>query len=152
MNVYNQYKNQLRSLDPNKYDNFIKEYKVYKNKRNNNEKFVPSELFTLKGDEFEMYYSAINPREFLAVTLSNQNPLLLKTMNSMDYLAVEKGLKQKFVDYNRTDVPNQFRILAKVIKSEDIGKRGKKKLVLVQTVNIDEVDEQVLKSYLHEEK
>jgi hypothetical protein len=31
-----------------------------------------------------------------------------------------------------------------------VGKRGKKKLVLVQTVNMDVVDEQVLKSYLQD--
>ena len=62
------------------------------------------------------------------------------------------NLKQNFVDYNRIDTPGEFRILAKVIKSEDVGKRGKKKLVLVQTVNIDEVDEKVLKTYLQEGK
>ena len=33
-----------------------------------------------------------------------------------------------------------------------MGKRGKKKLVLVQTVNIDEIDEQVLKTYLQDGK
>lgn len=113
MNVYNQYKNQLRNLDPAKYDNFIKEYKEYKKKRTNNEKIIPDEMFTLKGDEFEMYYSSINPREFLAVTLANQNPLLLKTMNSMDYLAVEKGLKQKFVDLI-------LRIVDKIAKKENL--------------------------------
>ncbi len=60
--------------------------------------------------------------------------------------------KQKLVEYNRIDTPQEFRILAKVIKSEDIGKRGKKKLVLAQTVNIDEIDEEVLKRYLQEAK
>jgi hypothetical protein len=58
--------------------------------------------------------------------------------------------KQRFVDYRRVDTPETFKILAKVVKSEDVGKRGKKKLVLVQTVNMDEVDEQVLKSYLQD--
>ncbi len=58
--------------------------------------------------------------------------------------------KQRFVDYSRVDNPGQFRVLAKVVKTEDVGKRGKKKRVLVQTVNIDEVDEKVLKSYLQE--
>ena len=61
-------------------------------------------------------------------------------------------LKKKFINYGRIDTPNNFKVLAKVLKSESIGKRGKKKLVLVQTVNIDEVDEQVLKSYLEEGK
>ncbi len=58
--------------------------------------------------------------------------------------------KQKFVDYRRIDTPTNFKILAKVLKSEEVGKRGKKKLVLAQTVNIDEIDEQVLKSYLQD--
>lgn len=58
--------------------------------------------------------------------------------------------KQKFVEYRRIDQPGTFKILAKVVKTEDLGKRGKKKLVLVQTVNMDEIDEQVLKSYLQD--
>ena len=60
--------------------------------------------------------------------------------------------KQQFVEYSRIDTPNEFKVLAKVVHTEDLGKRGKKKLVLAQTVNIDEVDELVLKSYLQEAK
>lgn len=58
--------------------------------------------------------------------------------------------KQRFVDYGRVDTPGTFKILAKVISSEKIGKRGKKKLVLARTVNMDNVDEQVLKTFLQE--
>lgn len=58
--------------------------------------------------------------------------------------------KQRFVDYQRVDTPDTFKILAKVVKSEDVGKRGKKKTVVVQTVNMDEVDEMVLKAYLQD--
>lgn len=58
--------------------------------------------------------------------------------------------KQKFVDYRRIDAPGTFKILGKVVKSQDVGKRGKKKIVTVQTVNMDEVDEKVLKSFLQE--
>jgi hypothetical protein len=58
--------------------------------------------------------------------------------------------KQRFVEYRRIDTPDTFKILCKVVRTEDIGKRGKKKLVIAQTVNMDEVDEQVLKSYLQE--
>jgi hypothetical protein len=60
--------------------------------------------------------------------------------------------KQQFVDYSRIDSPQQFKILAKVVHIEEIGKRGRRKLVLAQTVNIDEVDEQVLKAFLQEGK
>ena len=58
--------------------------------------------------------------------------------------------KQRFVDYTRVDTPENFKILAKVGRTEDVGKRGKKKLVTAQTVNMDEVDEQVLKNFLQE--
>jgi hypothetical protein len=58
--------------------------------------------------------------------------------------------KQRFVEYGRVDTPGTFKVLAKVVRSEDVGKRGKKKLIIVQTVNMDEIDEQVLKSYLQE--
>lgn len=58
--------------------------------------------------------------------------------------------KQRFVDYSRIDTPSNFKILAKVVSMEEIGKRGKKRVVLVRTVNMDEIDEQVLKAFLQE--
>jgi hypothetical protein len=58
--------------------------------------------------------------------------------------------KQRFVDYSRIDTPSNFKILAKVVSTEDVGKRGKKKIVLARTVNMDEIDEQVLKAFLQE--
>ena len=58
--------------------------------------------------------------------------------------------KLRFVQYRRVDQPARFPILAKVISSEAIGRRGKKKVVTVQTVSIDETDELVLRSFLQE--
>ena len=58
--------------------------------------------------------------------------------------------KQKFVDYGRIDTPENFKILVKVVSSEDIGKRGKRKMVLARTVNMDEIDNEVLKSFLQD--
>lgn len=58
--------------------------------------------------------------------------------------------KQRFVDYGRVDQPGDLKILAKVVSSEEVGKRGKKKIVLARTVNMDEVDEMVLKAFLRE--
>lgn len=58
--------------------------------------------------------------------------------------------KQRFVDYQRIDTPEKFKLLAKVVRIEDVGKRGRKKMVTVQVVNIDGVDEQVLKSFLQD--
>lgn len=97
MSVYGEYKKQLRLADPAKYDQFIKEYAEYKKKRSNNES-ISSDLFTLKGEEFETYYAMINPKEFLAITLSNQNEHFKKTANGMDYLAKGKGFVKKLTD------------------------------------------------------
>ena len=58
--------------------------------------------------------------------------------------------KQRYVDYGRIDSPKDFKILVKVVSSEEIGKRGKKKMVVCRTVNMDHVDEQVLKTFLQE--
>jgi hypothetical protein len=58
--------------------------------------------------------------------------------------------KLRVVEYRRIDRPENFRILAKVIKVEDIGKRGKKKHVIAQTVNLEPCDEKVLRQYLEE--
>ena len=58
--------------------------------------------------------------------------------------------KQSVVEYRRVDVPQKFRILAKVLKVDGIGKRGKKKHVIAQTVNLDSADEQVLRGFLEE--
>ena len=56
--------------------------------------------------------------------------------------------KQKFVNYTRIDCPENFRILAKVVKTDILGKNKKKQLVTVQTLVIDSVDEQVLEEYI----
>ena len=58
--------------------------------------------------------------------------------------------KKQFVKYSRIDDPVDFPILARVVKCEDIGKRGKKKRILVETVNIDEVDRKILQTFLQE--
>jgi len=58
--------------------------------------------------------------------------------------------KQKHVNYGRIDQPEDFRILAKVQSSKEVGKRGKKTLVMAETLIIDEVDAQVLKKFLQE--
>lgn len=77
-----------------------------------------------------------------------QGTLLKISVNLPDYWT----RKKRFVEYNRIDTPEDFKVLAKVIGSQPIGKRGKKRLILVQTVNIDEVDEKVLAAYLEEKK
>lgn len=56
--------------------------------------------------------------------------------------------KQRVVEYKRVDTPENFRLLAKVIKVEDVGKRGKKKLIVAQTVNLEPADEEVLKQFI----
>lgn len=58
--------------------------------------------------------------------------------------------KKNHVKYSRIDTPTTFSMLAKVVSTSEVGKRGKKKSVLAKTVNIDEVDSEVLKLYLQE--
>lgn len=99
-------------------------------------------------DEFQAQTVHISPHGLQFRTLESypEGTLLKIHIALPDYWA----RKQRLVDYSRVDTPNQFKILAKVVKSEDIGKRGKKKMVLVRTVNMDDVDEQVLKTYLQD--
>jgi hypothetical protein len=59
--------------------------------------------------------------------------------------------KKQFVEYNRIDVPDSLKMLVRVIKT-DSATKGKKKTVLVQTVNMEEIDETVLKLFLDEKK
>ena len=75
-----------------------------------------------------------------------QGDLLKIHVNIPDYWE----RKRRFVDYSRIDTPENFKILAKVVSTEEVGKRGKKKIVLARVVNMDEVDEHVLKSFLQE--
>jgi hypothetical protein len=58
--------------------------------------------------------------------------------------------KKKVVEYGRVDTPTNLKLLARVVSTENVGKRGKKMMVLCRTVNIEEADEQVLKNYLQE--
>jgi hypothetical protein len=127
-------------------ENLIKKYP-----RSNRKINVEVQTYTLISDtnlELKSLTSYISPYGMEFQTTRNYSPgTLLKILVSLpDYWS----RKQRYVNYNRIDTPNTFKVLAKVVKTEDIGKRGKKKIILVQTVNMDEVDEQVLKSYLQD--
>lgn len=61
-------------------------------------------------------------------------------------------LKKQYVDYSRIDAPDQFKILARVVKMEAVSKRSRKKKIIAKTVNIDEVDEIVLRTFLKDGK
>ena len=99
-------------------------------------------------DQIKGNTSFISPYglQFQGVTDFEEGTLLKIQVAIPDYW----NRKQKFVDYRRIDTPDKFRVLAKVVRTEDVGKRGKKKMVTVQVVNIDDVDEQVLKSFLQD--
>jgi hypothetical protein len=84
--------------------------------------------------------------EFQASKEFKQGSLLRIEISIPDYWE----RKMRIVEYRRIDRPENFRILAKVIKIEDIGKRGKKKHVIAQTVNLEPCDEKVLRQYLEE--
>jgi len=84
--------------------------------------------------------------QFRATETYAEGQLLKIHINIPDYWE----RKQRFVDYSRIDTPGNFKILAKVVSTEEIGKRGKKRIILARTVNMDEIDEQVLKAFLQE--
>ncbi|MDE3269764.1 MAG: PilZ domain-containing protein [Pseudomonadota bacterium] len=58
--------------------------------------------------------------------------------------------KHQLVDYQRVDQPDSFAIFVRVVRSETTSAYACKK-ILAQTVNIDEVDQEILVSYLHDE-
>ena len=58
--------------------------------------------------------------------------------------------KRKLVNYHRVEPPEHFRILAKVVRSDVQCRKSRKKIVLAQTVNMDEIDQKVLSSWLQE--
>ena len=66
------------------------------------------------------------------------------------------SMKTRFIQYTRVDQPSKMRVIAKVISSEEIVKKSRKKekkrTFLAQILNIDEIDEKVLKLYLSDEK
>jgi hypothetical protein len=107
--------------------------------------------YSLTADEnsFEATQSLhISPHgiEFHTTTAYQPGTLLRIHLDIPDYWQ----RKLRFVQYRRIDQPARFPILAKVVNIEDVGRRGKKKIVTVQTVSIDETDELVLKSFLQE--
>ncbi|MBP6217443.1 MAG: hypothetical protein KA436_02525 [Oligoflexales bacterium] len=84
--------------------------------------------------------------EFLGLKTYPEGTLLKINISIPDYWKRKKQL----VNYNRIDQPESFRILGRVIHVESEKRKGKKKAILVQTVNIDEIDEQILRLYLQE--
>jgi hypothetical protein len=60
--------------------------------------------------------------------------------------------KQRYVSYRRVDVPTTLQVLVKVVTCLEKGKIGRKKITLAEMVNIDRIDEEVLKEYLSEDK
>lgn len=107
--------------------------------------------FGLKGDPDKNHEGTslfISPHgiEFQAARDFKAGSLLKIEITIPDYWE----RKMKVVEYRRIDRPENFRILAKVMKVEDIGKRGRKKHVIAQTVNLEPCDDKVLRAYLQE--
>lgn len=90
----------------------------------------------------------ISPSEikFLAPPKYSKGSILKILVKIPDYWPRKKNL----VKYTRIDKPENFKILAKVIETEDTGKRKRKKAILAKVVNIDEIDEKILNSYINE--
>jgi hypothetical protein len=105
-------------------------------------------ILTRQGDKEAGQSTFISPHgvEFQGTKDYPEGTLLKIEVNIPDYW----NRKQRFVEYQRVDRPDNFAILAKVVKTTDIGKRGKRKQIICETVNMDTADEQVLKTYLQE--
>jgi hypothetical protein len=137
--------------DPNGRDGGFNEDLIKKYPRANRKvalDVAPYGLLTDSGIEARVQTTFISPHgmEFQMTREVPPGTLLKIQVALPDYW----NRKQRFVEYRRIDTPDTFRVLAKVVRAEDVGKRGKKKLVLVQTVNMDEIDEKVLKSFLQD--
>lgn len=127
-------------------DNLIRKYP-----RSNRKVTITVSAYSLvtgeeNGDNSQSIHISPHGMEFHAHRAYPEGTLLKIHVALPDYWR----RKQRYVEYRRIDQPHNFKILAKVVKTEDVGKRGKKKLITVQTVNMDEVDEQVLKTFLQE--
>ena len=56
--------------------------------------------------------------------------------------------KSRHVGYRHTNAPTYFQMLARVVGCEDSPRKNAKYQILCQTLNLDPVDEAVLKDYL----
>ena len=56
--------------------------------------------------------------------------------------------KSKHVSYRHTDAPSYFQVLCRVQAAEETGKRNQKFQLTAVIVNLDPVDEKVLRDYL----
>lgn len=119
--------------------------------RSNKKVPISVQPFSLKSDpshshDIQSLFISPHGIEFQAPVDYKEGIILKIEITLPDYWS----RKQQVVEYRRIDTPNKFRILAKVVKVEDIGKRGRKKHIVAQTVNLDACDEQVLRRYLEE--
>jgi len=138
--------------DPARNDAVVFSEKFIRNFPRSNKKIPISVMpFSLKTDpahSHDIQSSFISPHgiEFQVSAEFKTGALLKIEIALPDYWI----RKQKVVEYRRIDVPEKFRILAKVMKVDDVGKRGRKKHIIAQTVNLDAADEQVLRKFLEE--
>lgn len=82
---------------------------------------------------------------FQSLSEFKQGSLLRVWVELPDYWA----RKSKIVEYRHTEAPTFFQILARVLSSEEILKRGTKFQILCENLTIDNVDEIILNEYLN---
>lgn len=58
--------------------------------------------------------------------------------------------KQTHVDYGRIDRPKSFRVIGKVIGVRPANEKGRRKNIMVRLLNIDNIDELVLREFIAE--
>ncbi len=84
--------------------------------------------------------------EFVTNTVLAEGTLVKMEISLPEFWQRKRGM----VNYSRVDSPERFSVLGKVITTQETGKKVKRQVVVVQTVNIDEIDEAVLKNFLAE--
>lgn len=60
--------------------------------------------------------------------------------------------KQRFVDYGRIDKPKEFYVIGRVVDVDKNQGQNRRKNLTIQVVNIDETDQEVLKSFISEKE
>lgn len=90
-NVLSEYKNKLRDLDVDKYNEFTKKWDKYRKDRAAN--LPTSVVFTQ--EEIGVYYPTVNLKEFIATALGN-NKEFKKVAGNMEYLQTSGSILKKF--------------------------------------------------------
>lgn len=109
-------------------------------------KLWSTDILTSQITEVTTKHISPHGMEFVSNTVLSEGTLVKIEVTLPEFWQRKRGM----VNYSRVDSPDRFSVLGKVITTQETGKKVKRQVVVVQTVNIDEVDEAVLKNFLAE--